>query len=184
VLLRYLGTDQQVRYWCEDESRLGLKTITGRTITLKGVKPLGIVGWQRKNFYLYGLVEPATGDSFFWEFSHLDSTCFQDFLDLFSKAHPDVLNLVQMDNGSFHKSLDLEWPDNVIPIFQPPNSPELNPIERLWEHIKYELSWEHCTTLDQLRRKLKQVLDSISSEAIASICGWDYITSALLSATS
>ncbi|MBG1261477.1 transposase [Nostoc commune] len=37
--------------------------------------------------------------------------------------------------------------------FQPPNSPELNPIERLWEHIKYELSWEHCTTLDQLRQK-------------------------------
>jgi hypothetical protein len=184
VLLRYLGTVKQVRYWCEDESRLGLKTLTGRTITLKGVKPEGIVGWQRKNFYLYGLVEPATGDSFFWEFSYLDSTCFQDFLDLFSKAYPDVLNLVQMDNGSFHKSLDLKWPDNVIPIFQPPNSPELNPIERLWEDIKYELSWEHCTTLDHLRQKLKQVLDSLSSEAIASICGWDYITSALLSATS
>ncbi|MDZ7960030.1 MAG: hypothetical protein RMY34_19465 [Aulosira sp. DedQUE10] len=82
-------------------SRLGLKTITGRTITLKGVKPEGIVGWQRKNFYLYGLVEPATGDSFFWEFSHLDGTCFQDFLDLFSKAHPDVLNLVQMDFWHF-----------------------------------------------------------------------------------
>lgn len=59
-----------------------------------------------------------------WEFSHLDSRCFQDFLDLFSKAYPDVLNLVQMDNVSFHKSLDLKWPDNVIiPIFQPPNSP-------------------------------------------------------------
>ncbi len=114
----------------------------------------------------------------------MDSTCFQDFLNLFSKTYSEVLNLVQMDNGSFHKSLDLRWPDNVIPIFQPPNSPELNPIERLWEHIKYKLSWEHCTTLDQLRQQLKQVLDSFSNEAIASICGWDYITSALLSATS
>ena len=63
--MRYLGTDKQVRYWCQDENRLGLKTLTGRTITLKGVKPLGLVGWQRKNFYLYGVVEPATGDSFF-----------------------------------------------------------------------------------------------------------------------
>ncbi|MEH1926231.1 transposase [Nostoc sp.] len=77
-----------------------------------------------------------------------DSTCFQDFLNLFSAAYPDALNLIQMDNGSFHKSLDLKWPDNVIPIFQPPNSRELNPIERLWEHIKYELSWQHCTHLD------------------------------------
>ncbi|WP_442947522.1 hypothetical protein [Nostoc sp.] len=67
---------------------------------------------------------------------------------------------------AFHKSLDLKWPDNIIPIFQPANSPELNPIERLWEHIKYELSWEYCTNLDQLRHKLKQVLDSISAEAM------------------
>jgi hypothetical protein len=54
----------------------------------------------------------------------------------------------------------------------------------LWEHIKYELTWEHCTDLDELRAKLKQVLNSLSSEAIASLCGWDYITNALLSATS
>ncbi|WP_239005505.1 hypothetical protein [Gloeothece citriformis] len=38
--------------------------------------------------------------------------------------------------------------------------------------------------LDELRQKLKQVLESISPDAIASLCGWDYITSALLSATS
>lgn len=179
-----MGTEQPVRYWCQDESRFGLITLTGRVITLKGVKPEGRVGWQRQNFYLYGVVEPTTGASFFWQFSHLDSICFQNFLDLFSQAYPDSLNLIQMDNGSFHQSLDLKWPENIIPIFQPAHSPELNPIERLWEHIKQALSWEHCTNLDQLRKKLKQVLDSISSEAIASICGWDYIISALLSATS
>ncbi len=59
MLVRYLGTGQTVRYWCQDESRLGLKTLTGRQITLSGVKPLGIVGWRRENFYLYGAVEPA-----------------------------------------------------------------------------------------------------------------------------
>ncbi len=126
MLWRHFGGEQPVRYWCQDETRLGLKTLTGRTITLKGVKPSGIVRWQRQNFYLYGLVEPATGDSFFWEFSDLDAVCFQDFLNLFSTAYPDSLNFIQMDNGSFHKSLVLKWPDNVIPIFQPSHSPELN----------------------------------------------------------
>jgi transposase len=72
-----------------------------------------------------------------------------------------------MDNGSFHKSLNKTWPDNVIPIFQPANSPELNPIERLWEHIKYQLIWEHCTNLDELRMKLTIVLNSLSPDAIA-----------------
>lgn len=130
------------------------------------------------------MVEPLSGDSFFWEFSHLDYKCFQDFLNLFSQAYPNNLNFIQMDNGSFHKSSLLKWPENIIPIFQPAYSPELNPIERLWEYIKQALSWEYCTSLDELRKKLKQVLDSISPQAIASLCGWDYITTALLSATS
>lgn len=89
-----------------------------------------------------------------------------------------------MDRGSFHITNSLQWPDNVIPIFQPSASPELNPIERLWEHIKSHLSWEYCTSLDELRHKVRQVLNSLSPKVIASICGWDYIVSALLSATS
>ena len=96
MLLPHFGGKQPVRYWCQDETRLGLKTLTGRTITLKGVKPSGIVGWQRQNFYLYGLVEPATGESFFWEFSHLDAVCFQEFLNLFSRAYPDSLNFIRI----------------------------------------------------------------------------------------
>lgn len=88
------------------------------------MKPHGIVGWRRENFYLYGAVEPATGESFFWEFSHLDSSCFQSFLDKFSQQFPDSLNLLQLDNGSFHKSVTLNWPDNILPIFQPAHSPE------------------------------------------------------------
>ena len=55
-MINYLGTGQPIRYWCQDESRLGLKTLTGKIITLKGIKPQGITGWARDNFYLYGLV--------------------------------------------------------------------------------------------------------------------------------
>ncbi|PSO72301.1 MAG: hypothetical protein BRC40_10210, partial [Cyanobacteria bacterium QH_8_48_120] len=32
---------------------------------------------------LYGIAEPRTGASFFWEFSHLDSLGFGKFLKLF-----------------------------------------------------------------------------------------------------
>ena len=173
-----------MRYWCQDESRLGLKTITGRQITLFGVKPQGRVGWQRENFYLYGAVEPATGNSFFYEFSHLDSSCFQAFLNHFSQQFPDSLNLLQLDNGSFHKSITLNWPENILPIFQPAHSPELNPIERLWQYLKQFLRWDTCSNLEQLRQRLTEVLDSIPASVIASICGWDYINTALLSATS
>jgi putative transposase len=69
------------------------------------------------------------------------------------------------------KKVTLNWPDNILPIFQPAHSPKLNPIKRLWEHFQPFLRWETCTNLEQLRQKLKEVLDTISSQASASICG-------------
>lgn len=36
------GEFDSIRYWCQDETRLGLKTIEKRKITLQGVKPLGL----------------------------------------------------------------------------------------------------------------------------------------------
>ncbi len=52
--------------------------------------------------------------------------------------YPDNLNVVQLDNGRFHHSNTLKIPDNILLSFQPPYSPELNPIERVWQHIKQE----------------------------------------------
>jgi len=47
-------TDDQcaLRLWCQDESRLGLNTITRRLLTLPGVKPIGPIQWQFKACYL------------------------------------------------------------------------------------------------------------------------------------
>lgn len=56
---------QRLRYFAQDESRFGLKTTVGRLITSLGVKPLGRWQWQFKAFWLYGAVEPTTGEQFF-----------------------------------------------------------------------------------------------------------------------
>jgi hypothetical protein len=81
-------------------------------------------------------VEPLSGEHFFYEFSHLDSVCFQRFIDLFAAAFPDSLNLLHLDQASCHTATTVVWPENVIPIFQPAHSPELNPIERLWSDLR------------------------------------------------
>jgi len=60
-----LGWSGSVRFFCQDESREGLKTLTGQRITARGVKPVGQVRWTFKATYLYGVVEPATGEHFF-----------------------------------------------------------------------------------------------------------------------
>ena len=53
-----------VKYWSQDETNIGLKTIEIKRITALEVKPKGKVQWNFKAFYLYGAVTPKTGESF------------------------------------------------------------------------------------------------------------------------
>lgn len=172
-------TFRWLRYWCQDETLFGMKTIQRRVITLKGVKPQGVVQWERQKIYLYGLVEPISGESFFYEFCHLDTVCFEKFLELFAEGFPKDIHIIQLDNASFHETLYLNIPDNIILLFQPPHCPEINPIERLWEELKEDLSWDLFNNLDHLRTKVQNILNSLSKQAIASVTGWNFILEAL-----
>jgi hypothetical protein len=168
-----------IRYWGQDESRLGLKTESGRVITLPGVKPMVEVQWKRQAFYLYGIVEPLTGDSFFYEYSHLDAICFEHYLKLVSEAFPTHLNVIQIDNAPAHIADEIEIPDNIVLLFQPPHSPELNPIERVWQDIKVDLKGEIFETLDELRDALREVLGLLTPDWLASLSGYRHLLSAL-----
>ena len=170
---------QQVRYWCGDESRIGLITLWARKLTGRGVQPVGLEQWCFDYIWLYGLVEPRSGDSFLAEFSHVDGVCFQEYLHWFSQAYPEQLHLIQLDNGRLHTWSELELPDNVILVFQPPYTPQVNPIERLWKEIKKHLKWDLFDQLEQLRQKLSQVLLQLTPSTIASVTGWDFILDAL-----
>lgn len=96
----------------------------------------------------------------------------------------DSVVVLQMDRGKFHSAQHLDWPENIIPIFQPAHSPELNPIERVWEHLKAQLRWENCQSLNQLRLKLSDLLEELTPQLIASLTGWEFITTAVLSSSS
>ena len=160
-----------IKYWCQDETRIGLKTLERKKIIARGVKPIGKVQWNFKAYYLYGAIAPETEENFWREFSHLDSQCFQIFLNKLSQEYPDNLNVVQLDNGKFHHSHQLKIPDNILLIFQRPYSPELNPIERIWQHIKQELSWGIYEILDEIKEKVRAFLEDFSYHTIASITG-------------
>jgi len=49
-------------------------------------------------------------EQLFPEISHLDTECFQEFLNDFSGAYPEDLHIIQLDNGSFHTTPKLKVP--------------------------------------------------------------------------
>jgi hypothetical protein len=168
-----------VRYWCQDESRFDLRTIPGRKITATGVKPVGLGQWQSEGYYLYGLVEPKSGENFFWEFSHMDSACFQVYLQEFARAYPEDLHIIQLDNGPLHTAKKLQLPPNIVLLFQPAHSPELNPIERLWEHLKGQLRWQVFKDIKHLQERVRELLNNLELDVITSLTGWTYILDSL-----
>ncbi|MEM1293326.1 MAG: transposase [Cyanobacteria bacterium P01_H01_bin.162] len=70
-------------------------------------------------------------------------------------------------------------PDNLILLFQPPHSPECNPIEQVWQYLKKRWRWQCLKTLDELRQLIKEQLLALSTETIASITGRGSILEAL-----
>jgi hypothetical protein len=65
-----------IKYWCQDETRIGLKTIEKKKNTARGVKPIGKVQGNFNSYYLYGALAPETGEKLWLKFFHLDSQCF------------------------------------------------------------------------------------------------------------
>ncbi len=177
--LNPLFHEDDMRLFSQDESRFGLLPIPRRRITLPGIKPISPVQFQYESYYLYGAVEPKTGESFFLELPNLNTQCFQIYLDEFSKAYADSINVMLLDRGRFHQAQKLRIPNNIVPVFLPPYSPELNPIERLWEDIKDEISDELYPTIEALMDTVASILNGYTKEAIQSLTSYPYLIEAV-----
>ncbi|HJW30831.1 MAG TPA: IS630 family transposase [Saprospiraceae bacterium] len=169
----------RIRYGAQDESRFGLKTLTRRRLTLKRVKPVVKVQWQCKAFYLYGVVEPLTGECMIQTYNHVNTENFQQFLNDFSQQHPTDFHVIQTDNARFHCGNELIMPDNVMLLYQPPHSPQVNSIEQLWDWAKGEIANQIFPNLEVLKKTLNQLFLSKSKAFFASLTRRSFIGDAL-----
>ena len=168
-----------VEVWAYDESRLGLQTIRRRRITARGTKPVGTLQQRFSNFYLYGAIAPASGDGYFWGMPKFNADLFQLFLDEFAKARPHTLNVLLLDNSRCHTAQDLRLPENVILLFQEPYAPELNPAERVWEHLKTALAWRCFATLEELQAEIVRLVTDYDAATLHSLTAYPYIMHAI-----
>lgn len=171
-----------LRYLAQDETRIGLKTETKRVITSRGVKPKAKVQWPRAAFWVYGVVEPLSGWQWTQEYAKLNSENFQAFLNALSAELGTTVAVMQLDRAPAHRAQVVEWPENIIPIFQPPHCPELNAIERFWQFLKRLWKGENFASLDALKQRVNQELSQLSPHQVQSLTSFDFILDALLQA--
>lgn len=111
------------------------------------------------------------------ELPHCNSLLFQLFLDEFSKQNPDELKLIVLDNGAFHKAKSLTIPENIVLIFLPPYSPELNPAEKIWAKFKRDFTNRLFHTLEDLEVYVCMLANSLTRNEVISITSYEYIFS-------
>ena len=129
-------------------------------------------------YWLYGAVEPATGESHFWELPALDADCFSLYLCKLSQAYADTLNVVVLDNAPAHVAASVLVPENVVLLHLPPYCPELNPVERLWLSVRRRIDvFDEAvrTSLEGLRAHVGEIVRAFTAEQFGSLTGYDYI---------
>lgn len=183
-LEKLLARGQRIRYLCQDETRVGMKTLTGKVISAPGVKPTTEVKWDRENFWIYGAIEPLTGDHFLHEYPKLNRDYFEEFLDWLSQQLGSDYAILQIDSAPAHISSAIRWPENLIPLVQPPHCPELNPIERLWQFLKQPLKHQLFSSLQALGDRIQELFDQLTLEIVMSVSSYNFILEALFYAAS
>lgn len=82
-----------------------------------------------------------------------------------------------LDNGAFHKAKKLKIPENVILVFLPPYSPELNPAEKIWGKFKRDFTNRLFVNMDTLKEYVCNLANSLTNEEVISISAYKYFFS-------
>jgi len=75
-----------------------------------------------------------------------------------------------LDNGRFHKANKLIIPENIVLVFLPPYSPELNPTEKMWAKYKRAFSNKLYNSLEDVEDFITNVVKATSKKEVMSPC--------------
>ena len=76
---------------------------------------------------------------------------------------------LQMDNASYHYGHSVKEfieDENVRIVYQPPKSPDLNPIERVWSYLKFEVNQEKPRSQEQLEEVIQRKWNEMRDKTI------------------
>ena len=165
-----------IRVFFFDEARFGFQTSLTKVWAMSG-KPLQVkVKQAYQNFYVYGSVEPKTGENFSLFLPWVNTEMMNLYLEQMSQVYENEEIVVIMDQAGWHKAKDLVVPDNIDIIYLPPYSPELNPIERLWKYMK--TNYIHNRVFESLKQMMALMVDvfaELKTDMISSLCHCSYL---------
>ena len=154
-----LPKDRAVKIWVADESRFGLHTQSRRCWALRGQR---VVRAQEQRYeweYVYGALEVVEGLAQFQFLPSVSLELSRGFLQQIAASDVQAEHVVIWDQAGFHpRPGDTHLPARIHLLPLPPYSPELNPVEGLWDQTQDVTCNRHFADLDHLEETLTQAL--------------------------
>ena len=151
--------DRDIHIWVEDEHRYGLMSVIRRCWTIKGHRPKVIHNDKYEWGYIYGAADILTGKVEFIYSPTVSLEWSKAFLEQLVLTDPSSIHIILWDRAGFHpEALTGELSEIVRFVPFPAYSPDLNPIEPLWNVVKQEIANSIWNTLDEIEIGISRAL--------------------------
>ena len=126
-----------IELWWQDEARVGQKNKITRRWARRGTRPRAAHDQRTKWAYIFGAICPAKGKAAGLIMPYCNTEAMQAHLDEISKAvDVNAHAVILLDQAGWHTTKKLAIPSNITLMPLPPRSPELNPVENIWQFMR------------------------------------------------
>ena len=162
----------------QDEGRFGRVSRPRACWAPPGVRPTAPSQLIREFVQVFAAVAPESGELISLILPTANTAMMNLFLTHVSETLADYFIVMQVDQAGWHHSRTLQVPSNIRLIAQPAHSPEVNPVEHLWEELREKYLHNLAfLSLDALEEQLCEGLQAImqDKERISSLMGFPHL---------
>lgn len=132
-----LAAGTAIEIWWQDEARIGQKNKITRRWARRGTRPTAPHDQRTRSAYIFGAICPARGAGAALVLPRCNTAAMTLHLREISQAvAPGAHAIVIVDQAGWHLSNHLAVPGNITLLPLPPKSPELNPVENVWQFMR------------------------------------------------
>jgi len=169
----------------QDEARFGRISRPMRCWAPSGIRPECRSQIIREYIYAYSAISPKDGKIDSLIAPYADKEVMSIFLHQVSARFEDDFIVMIMDKAAWHTTGKLKIPENIEILFLPPYSPQLNPVEHLWDEVREKFFANKAfKDIDAVEDNLMEGLTFMNknSDTVRNLANFSWINNILLNA--
>jgi transposase len=126
-----------IEIWFQDEARIGQKNKITRRWAKRGTRPSAPNDQRTASTYIFGAICPAEGKGAGLVLPRCTTEAMTLHLaEIATMIAPGAHAILVLDKAGWHISKALVIPANITLVPLPAKSPELNPVENIWQFMR------------------------------------------------